>query len=217
MFPFKDARLGKVYRVPPFSYHGSWNLFNSGLGAPLPCMALVFVPEVGLACHWIPIRQSPGPSPVRADHTVPHHTIRFERQVLDGTCVLLVVVLAYKFLPLPLPPPQVPFYNRCRFFFSFLTTQNTSLLFFSDFLFVYAPLFWLSCFSVSRRSLFHILSVCRLRLHTHSLSGLLSQSSLFVAQYLHYTFATTNVPQLLLLSVLGNKLLTLYRASYCMS
>lgn len=37
----------------------SWNLFNSGLGAPLPCMALVFVPEVGLACHWIPIRQSP--------------------------------------------------------------------------------------------------------------------------------------------------------------
>lgn len=67
--------------------------------------------------------------------TTQYHTIRFKRQaqVLHSTCVLLVVVLAYKFLPLPLPPPQVPFYNRCRFFFSFSTTQNTSLLFSSDF------------------------------------------------------------------------------------
>lgn len=223
MFPFKDAQLGKVYRVLR-SYPGTCLILASGL--PLPCMALVFVPEVGLACHWISIRQSPVqvrfrtfPSSCRP-HTTQYHTIRFKRQVLHGTCVLLVVVLAYKFLPLPLLPPQVPFYNRCRFFFSFSTTQNTSLLFSSDFC-LYTRLF--SGSVVSLYLVAHYFIYCRSVgfgfgfTHTHSLSEPLSQSSLFVAQYLHYTFATTNVPQLLLLSVLGNKLLTLYRASYCMS
>lgn len=216
--------IRKSYRVLR-SYPGTCLILASGL--PLPCMALVFVPEVGLACHWISIRQSPVqvqdlPQFVQTTHhTVPTTPLgRFKRQVLHGTCVLLVVVLAYKFLPLPLLPPQVPFYNRCHFFFSFSTTQNTSLLFSSDFC-LYTRLFSASVVSLYLVARYFI--YCRSVgfgfgfTHTHSLSEPLSQSSLFVAQYLHYTFATTNVPQLLLLSVLGNKLLTLYRASYCMS